>query len=227
MSILFLTITALSLESLHCLLVQIEDKMMKKQSKKSSPVGRSIGSLLKARRLELKLTLQETADRAELSAAFLSQAERGKATPSIVSLINIAKALETDIHYFITPPAPTSMVRRADKPEYIEIDSPVIYRRLDAEIRNQQMNALLMEIPPATALPVVHREQGEDFFYVLEGEVEQSIGGKVFTLRQGDSAHHNTQVDHAVVNESNSVAKLLWVGTPVLFPPSRNSDKQD
>ena len=184
-----------------------------------------MGSLLKARRLAQELTLQELADRSELSAAFLSQAERGKATPSIVSLINIAKALETDIHYFITPPAPTSLVRRADNPQYIDIDSPVVYKRLDAEIRNQQMNALIMEIPPGTALPVVHREEGEDFFYVLEGEVEQTIGDKAFTLRQGDSAHHNTQVDHAVVNKSKRIVKLLWVGTPVLFPSGRDSDQ--
>lgn len=186
----------------------------------TSPFERSVGSLLKARRVELGLTLQELATRSELSAAFLSQAERGKATPSIVSLINIAKALETDIHYFITPPAPKSLVRRANKPQYIDIDSPVVYKRLDAEIRNQRMNALIMEIPPGTQLPVVHRAEGEDFFYVLEGEVEQRIGDKVFTLRRGDSAHHNTQVDHDVVNKSDRTATLLWVGTPVLFPSS-------
>ena len=132
----------------------------------------------------------------------------------------MAKALETDIHYFLTPPTPTSLVRRADNPQYVDLDSPVVYTRLDAEIRNQRMNALIMEIPPATQLPVVHRDEGEDFFYVLEGEVEQRIGDKVFTLRKGDSAHHNTQVDHDVINKSKQVAKILWVGTPVLFPPS-------
>lgn len=175
---------------------------------------------MKARRLAMGLTLQELAERSELSAAFLSQAERGKATPSIVSLINIATALNTDIHYFITPPAPTSLVRRADDPQYIDIDSPVVYKRLDAEIRNQKMNALLMEIPPGVELPVVHRAEGEDFFYVVEGEVEQTIGDKTFTLGQGDSTHHNTQVDHSVINRSGKTAKLIWVGTPLLFPPS-------
>ena len=195
------------------------------EPKRPSTFERSIGGLLKARRLELGLTLKELAERAELSAAFLSQSENGKATPSIVSLINIAKALETDINYFVTPPAPTSLVRRANDPQYIEIESPVVYKRLDAQIRNQQMNALIMEIPPQTRLPVVHREEGEDFFYVLEGQVEQRIGDKVFTLKKGDSAHHNTQVDHDVHNKSSKVAKLLWVGTPVLFPSSLEDAK--
>lgn len=194
--------------------------------KQSNSVKRSIGSLLKGRRLEMGLTLQELAERSELSAAFLSQAERGKATPSIVSLINIAAALETDIHYFVTPPAPTSLVRRADDPQYIDIDSPVVYKRLDTQIRNQKMNALLMEMPPEVALPVVHRAEGEDFFYVIEGEIEQTIGGKSFTLRAGDSTHHNTQVDHSVVNKSGKIAKLLWVGTPLIFPPSSSDSSK-
>ncbi len=200
---------------------------MSKIAKQSNPVKRSIGRLLKARRTELGFTLQELADRSELSAAFLSQAERGKATPSIVSLINIAAALETDIHYFITPPAPTSLVRRADNPEYVDIDSPVTYRRLDAEIRNQQMSALDMEIPPGVGLPDVHRAEGEDFFYVLEGEVEQTIGDEVFVLTTGDCAHHNTQVNHSVINRSSQVAHLIWVGTPKLFPSSRTDEKSD
>lgn len=187
-------------------------------SNASLSVKRSIGHLLKAKRKELGMTLQELAEKSELSAAFLSQAERSIATPSIVSLINIAKALDIDINYFISPPKPTSLVRRASDPDYIDIDSPVSYRRLDSEIRNQKMSALMMEIPPGTSLPRVHRSEGEDFFFVVEGEVEQTIGDEVFILKQGDSAHHNTQIDHSVVNNSKSVAKLVWVGTPVLFP---------
>ncbi len=199
---------------------------MANPAKSATPIERSLSSLLKARRHELGLTLQELATRSELSAAFLSQAERGKATPSIVSLINIARALEADIHYFITPPSPTSMVRRADDPQYIDIDSPVTYTRLDSAIRNQRMSALIMEIPPGTRLPSVHRDEGEDFFFVLEGQVEQRIGSEVFTLKKGDSAHHNTQIDHDVVNKSRKAARLLWVGTPVLFPPSKQIDAE-
>ena len=66
---------------------------MSSQPKRATSFERSVGGLLKARRRKLGMTLQELAEKAELSAAFLSQAENGKATPSIVSLINIAKAL--------------------------------------------------------------------------------------------------------------------------------------
>ena len=112
------------------------------------------------------------------------------------------------------------MVRRADEPVYVDVDSPVTYKRLDAKIRNQRMNALVMEIPPKVELPAVHREEGEDFFLVLEGEVTQRIGEEEFVLGAGDSVHHNTQVDHSMCNNTDQVVKVLWVGTPVIFPSS-------
>lgn len=185
---------------------------------KSMMMRRSLGGLLKAKRQENGLTLQELADRSELSAAFLSQAERGKATPSIVSLINIARALDTDIHYFISPPSPADLVSKGDNPQYLNLDSPISYRVLNAAIPNQQMSALLMEVPPGVELPAVHREHGEDIFYILKGRVEQTIGDRVFQLKAGDCVHMNTQLDHNVVNKGKGAATILWVGTPVLLP---------
>lgn len=188
------------------------------EKKKNAMMKRSLGGLLKARRLEQKLTLQELAEKAELSAAFLSQAERGKATPSIVSLINIARALHTDIHYFISPPSPAELVSKADNPQYLNIDSPISYRVLNASISNQRMSALLMEIPPGVELPTVHRDEGEDIFYIIKGRVEQLIGDKVFSLKAGDCVHMNTQLDHNIINKGKGTATILWVGTPVLLP---------
>lgn len=188
------------------------------EKKKNSMMKRSLGGLLKAKRLEQKLTLQELAEKAELSAAFLSQAERGKATPSIVSLINIARALGTDIHYFISPPVPAELVSKGSDPQYLNIDSPITYRVLNASIPNQRMSALLMDIPPGVELPTVHRDEGEDIFYIIKGRVEQLIDDKVFSLKAGDCVHMNTQLGHNIVNKSKSTATILWVGTPVLLP---------
>ncbi|MEQ8514236.1 MAG: XRE family transcriptional regulator [Chromatocurvus sp.] len=190
----------------------------KKEKKKNSTMQRSLGGLLKAKRLAHGLTLQELAEKAELSAAFLSQAERGKATPSIVSLINIARSLDTDIHYFISPPSPADLVSKGDDPQYLNLDSPISYRVLNASIPNQQMSALLMDIPPGVELPAVHREQGEDIFYIIKGRVEQMIGDRTFQLKAGDCVHINTQLDHNIINKSKGIATILWVGTPVLLP---------
>ncbi len=186
-------------------------------SAKAKHIEKSIPALLRAKRKEMGLTLQELADKAGLSPAFVSQAERGKAVPSIVSLIHLAGALDTEVEYFLTPPRTKSLVRRAAEPITVEIDSPVTYYRLDGDVRNKLMNALLMEIPSGCALPKVHREEGEDFFYVMAGEVRVDVGEEAYDLKTGDCIHINSQLDHDMVNLSGHSVRLLWVGTPVIF----------
>ncbi len=163
------------------------------------------------------MTLQELADAAGLSPAFVSQAERGKAVPSIVSLLQLSGALDIDINYFLTPPKTNSLVRRASEPITVEIDSPVTYHRLDGDVRNRLMNALLIIIPPDCELPKVHREEGEDFFYVLEGEIRVDVGDEAFDLKQGDCVHINSQIEHDTINMSDKAVRILWVGTPRIF----------
>src|SRR3954470_1508727 len=134
-----------------------------------------IASAVRARRRRLGLTLQELARTSGLSAPFLSQVERGQATPSITSLLAIAQALQVDIHYFINPPPSSQIVRRAKSPEAIDTGSPVKYVRLSGGHPERQMEALLMSIPAGTKAPAAARE-GEGVYYVLEGELNRMPG---------------------------------------------------
>ena len=109
------------------------------------------------------------------------------------------------------------VVRRAADPVRIEIDSPVNYYRLDGDVSNRQMNALLLEIPPGCELPKVHRESGEDFLYVLSGEISLTVGDETMSIGQGDSLHINSQLDHSCVNNTDQAARMIWVGTPSIF----------
>ena len=67
-------------------------------------VAVSLGNKIRALRQRLKLTLDETSTIAGISKPFLSQVERGRATPSITSLVRIAKALGVTMQYFIDTP---------------------------------------------------------------------------------------------------------------------------
>lgn len=63
-----------------------------------------VGQKLKQRRDELNLSLRALAAQTDLSAAFLSQIERGKSNPSLNSLQRIAKTLGVPLHFFLTNP---------------------------------------------------------------------------------------------------------------------------
>lgn len=175
-----------------------------------------VGPAIRDRRRRLGLTLQVLAERAGLSAPFISQVERGQVVPSIVSLMGIAKALGVDINYFISVPKQGQIVRRGASPERVDAGIPVEYHRLSGAHEERKMEALLMVVPPGLGAPTTQRE-GEGFWYVLEGELEMTIGGERFVLGPGDSAHFDQRHPYTVANPGKTPVRMLWVGTPALF----------
>lgn len=185
-------------------------------AKKGKPRKIAIGGRIKSRRQELGMTLQALADASGLSAPFLSQAERNQTIPSLVSLSALASALNVEIGYFMEVPKDENIVRRADEPEYIDLDSPVTYRQLSSALPGQMMDAILMTIPPGHRFPIDQRD-GEDFLFVVEGEIVSQVGEVREVLKQGDSMHFRSQTPHSAWNDSDSDVVLLYVGTPTIF----------
>lgn len=189
----------------------------------------SVADALKYRRKELGLTLHDVAARSGLSPAFISLAERHKAVPSIVSLINLAKALQVDLEYFLKPPKVGQILRRAAEPEFYPIASPVKYVLLSAGHRGQMMDAFKFIIPRGPKFPRVHRD-GESFYFVLKGRLHFDVDEKTHELGPGDSLHFNSQHSYTMQNRGRIPVEVLWVGTPPLFPsnptPARRPRKR-
>jgi transcriptional regulator with XRE-family HTH domain len=175
-----------------------------------------IGTMLRYRRKELKMTLQSLAKESGLSAPFLSQAERNKTVPSIVSLTKLAKALKVELKYFMEIPHDDSIVHRGANLPIIDIDSPVTYFNMTSSLTNPQMNGMIMSIPSGHRFPMDQRS-GEDFLYVLQGELFAVVGDVSTTLCVGDSMHFDSAVPHTAFNDSSSEVLLLYVGTPCFF----------
>jgi transcriptional regulator with XRE-family HTH domain len=191
---------------------------MPKLKKTQGTYGVGIAALLRDRRRKTGLTLQSLARQSGLSASFLSQAERGKAIPSIVSLMALAKALEVEMSYFFEAPKGTKISRRASEPDFIKVDSPVTYIRLSSGLPDEKMDALVLIIPPKLVFPRDKRE-GEALYYVLEGRLHVEIGDEPYDLGPGDSLHFNTHMPYEMRTVSRNPCKVLWVGTPPLFAP--------
>lgn len=176
-----------------------------------------VGAAIRSRRLKRDMTLKDLAAATGLSVPFLSQVERNKAHPSLVSLSSIAEALGVDASYFVGTPPPGQIVRRASAPELLDIGDPAVTRiRLSGRHEERKLEAILVIVPPNQGSPMVHRE-GEGFWYMLEGELEVWVGSKHFTLSRGDSAHFDQRHSYRMVNSGAGDAKFLWVGTPAIF----------
>ena len=178
-----------------------------------------LGSKIRALRHRLHKTLDETATAAGISKPFLSQVERGLATPSLTSLAGIATALGVTLQYFVDTPSEERSVRRSGQLRFFSFaDSTDLFARLTNSSVGSQLESILVRLPagqPSTAEVTTHA--GEEFVYVISGQMSLTLEGKTFVLYAGDSAHYESTVPHSWANTGDIETTLVWVGTPRLF----------
>lgn len=179
-----------------------------------------IGHRIKARRKALGLTLQELASRSGLSAPFISQAERNLTTPSVWSLMSLAKGLDVEVSHFMEWPQTNQIVFRAAAPKKVNIESAVDYIDLSSELPDRKMDAVLVRIPPGFVFPP-DSHNGEIFRYVVKGRLTAVAGDVQAELGPGDGMHFDGRVTHFVRNDSDDEVLLLYVGTPAFLREDR------
>jgi quercetin dioxygenase-like cupin family protein/DNA-binding XRE family transcriptional regulator len=177
-----------------------------------------LGNKIRALRKRLQRTLEEAATAAGISKPFLSQVERGLATPSITSLAGIARSLGVQVQYFVDTPTEARSVCRGGELQFFGFaDSTNLFARLTNVSGNRQLEAILVKMPAGQQSSEMTTHAGEEFLYVLRGQVSLTLEGTTFVLHAGDSAHYESTVPHGWMNAANEESLLVWVGTPRLF----------
>lgn len=177
----------------------------------------TLGPLIRARRRQKSITLQDLSDRSGVSVGYLSQLERDNATPTLGTLAQIAKALGVGVDYFIATPRPVDALTVAARRMRFSIDgSSVVYERIGAEFPGSEMSSFIIHVPDGYRSETMSHA-GEEIVYVLEGSVVQLLEGEEFRMNPGDSLHYRGNRPHGWYNDSGASAKLLWTGTLELF----------
>jgi transcriptional regulator with XRE-family HTH domain len=176
-----------------------------------------VGALIRARRRQLGMTLQEICDAAGISLGYLSQVERDQATPSLGTLAQIARSLDVGMDYFIATPSVESALTRGSEREKFSVDgSSILYERIATDFAGNILSSFVLNVPPGYRSETVSHE-GEEILYVLEGTIRQRLDDEEITMTAGDSLHFRGNRPHAWWNDSGKTARLLWTGTLPLF----------
>lgn len=176
-----------------------------------------IGALIRKRRRQLRLTLQQLGDKSGVSFSYLSQLERNNATPTLGTLAQVAQALGVGIEYFIIAPEPADALTRASQRMHFSINNSAIrYERISAEFPGNELSAFIIHVPPGYRSETVSHE-GEEIMFVLEGAITQTVKDRDFHLSVGDSVHYRGAHPHSYRNDSDTMARVLWTGTLTLF----------
>jgi transcriptional regulator with XRE-family HTH domain len=177
-----------------------------------------IGERIRARRLELGLTLLDVACAAGLTKSFVSQVERGRNSPSIATLRAIAQALRVPMFYFFQgEQSQEVVVRRADRRVLSTPRAGFAYELLTPDVRHR-LEMVIINIDPGHATSVSPKaHEGEECALVIGGTVEVEIGGVVHHLAQGDSIYVDATQPHRYFNKGRARASLISAMTPPSF----------
>lgn len=138
-----------------------------------------IGSKLKDLRVQKGLTQEELADRTELSKGFISQLERDLTSPSIATLVDILQCLGTDIASFFQDETDDKIAFSEE--DYFVKEEPDCKARIEWIIPNAQKNKMepiRLTLEPGGSSYPDNPHEGEEFGYVIEGEITIRLGKK-------------------------------------------------
>jgi mannose-6-phosphate isomerase-like protein (cupin superfamily) len=185
------------------------------RSQASLALAHVLGARLKRLRLQRRLTLQEVGTSVDLSHSFLSMLERGQADISVGRVHRLAT--------FYGVPLSELLIEDNEgaRPLVIDVDEGDVIERIPG------MTLRLLPLGRTLGLQVVHvtlepgagpstpvSHDGEDFFWVLTGEIVLTYGADEFLLKKGQSVLYSGRVHHFFGNVGKRRAEMLSITTP-------------
>ena len=175
-----------------------------------------IGKKIKRLRILCNLTQKELADRCELTKGYISQLENDLTSPSITTLVDILSALGTDLKKFFDDEIQSQIV--FSEKDFIEkISEESTLKWLVPNAQKNNMEPVIMDLNPSSCTPRDMPHEGEEFGYVLSGEIEIILGNNKHVCKKGESFYYVADRIHYINNNKQKTAKFIWISSPPNF----------
>lgn len=179
-----------------------------------------ISTKIKDIRKQKNITVQELANRADVSKGLISQIENNRTIPSLPVLMSIIQSLNLDLNEFFKD---ISIATKT--PQKISFKSPAEYQSFEKEYakgflyqrmftRNLQggpVDFVLLELKKGAKRTQMVKTEAYEFDYMIKGEVEYYIEDKKYIFKEGESLFLDSRLGHRVTNIGKSDALMLVV----------------
>ena len=184
-------------------------------SGEKQPDVQGIGNRIQTLRKEKGLSIEELSNMTGFDIEFLSDIENHKIQPQLGTIIKLSKALDSafgrlvsgvgDKLYSITRKGDQKVVSRSTSSKGQK--KMYAYESLAPEVKGRHMEALIvqLEVAPDEEISI---HDGEEFIYVLNGEVSLKIGDDRFELEPGDSVYYLSTTPHLIAAKRNTATIL-------------------
>lgn len=175
----------------------------------------AIGGHLRKLRTKRALSLAQVAQAVGISVGFLSALERSRMTASVGTLRKLARFYKTNILDFFEPAQSSSPVVTPDHRKVLQAGPGV---RMELLAYGQTvMEPHLFRIAPAAGSGESYSHEGEEFLFILKGELQIDLNEEQYHLKQGDSFYFESATPHQWKNPGRGETLVLWVNTPPTF----------
>jgi transcriptional regulator with XRE-family HTH domain/KaiC/GvpD/RAD55 family RecA-like ATPase len=182
----------------------------------------NLGDKIKTLRKNLGITQKELAAQIGLTPSFISQLEKNLISPSLDSLLRLSEKLHTQpIHFLMDGeegPWSKMVIRPLDRRDIHLKEtktSDVKLQLLVSDVVNRRMEPCLLTLKKGAVVQGhFSSHKGDEFAFVMEGELEVEIQEERHPLRPGDSLYIESTVPSRWVNVGKGEAVLLWVLSP-------------
>ena len=180
-----------------------------------------VGSKIKGIRETKNISIEEVAERSGLSTEQIVSIETDQTLPSLGPLIKIARALGVRLGTFMDDNDAIGPVvcRAADRERNSSISfsngatdarKHMEYHPLAQQKAGRHMEPFIIDIHPTDEHEYqLSAHEGEEFIYVMEGEIELEYGKEVYHLTEGDSIYYDSIVKHHLHGAPGRAAKIL------------------
>ena len=188
-------------------------------TEKSNVVGHKIRGIRESK----GISVEEIAERSGLSIDQILSIENEQNLPSLGPLIKIARALGVRLGTFMDdndalgPVITRAAERERNRSISFSNDASdarkhMEYHPLAQQKAGRHMEPFIIEIQPSEEKKFkLSAHEGEEFIYVMEGQVEIEYGKEKYLLKEGDSIFYDSIVKHHVHGAPGKSAKILAV----------------
>lgn len=186
-----------------------------------------IGKKVRLIRESRKLSIDDVSERTNLSAAGIESIEKGELIPGLTPLIKIARVLGVRLGTFMDDQENLGpvLVRGADERDKKSVtrfsernnavSSDLDFYSLAQNKADRHMEPFVIDIYPQSEEDVkLSSHEGEEFIYVLSGNVEIIYGKDKYELQPGDSIYYDSIVAHHLHSHEGKAKILAVVYTP-------------
>jgi DNA-binding transcriptional MerR regulator/quercetin dioxygenase-like cupin family protein len=175
----------------------------------------AIGSHLRQLRAKRRLPLAQVARKVGISVGFLSALERSQMSASVGTLRKLTRFYKTNILDFFDASGTTTRQVQPKQRKVLEA-GPGVRMELLAW-GSTVMEPHLFRVAPRAGSGDSYSHAGEEFLYVLRGELAITLEKDEYRLKAGDSFYFESATPHHWNNPGRAETWVLWVNTPPTF----------